>query len=256
MDYSSNPKRIWAVFAVVALVTAILGWFAAERGTGRNASSQPGKDRSPGSASVNGQRASISRLPASPLFAAAGLPANASQEQRAEALAAAARAAAASYPPLTATAEYQTLPVADHRPQREGEMATAFVAVPSTGKKLRLEPNQLGEFPRVRMEPSESVGVHLVFPEAAPGALYTVAAQDGGIIEQSGQPGHLLALDSQRTLFFKFQASSNTGFHRLKIRSQGGENQLLEFWAGDTEPVFNTAFNRNGARTPPSAANQ
>jgi hypothetical protein len=67
------------------------------------------------------------------------------------------------------------------RPPYDGEPVTAYIAVPSTGRKVALTVNQLGEFPRIATEPEEQVEVPLAFTRTP----VAVAAQDGGETEDS-----------------------------------------------------------------------
>jgi hypothetical protein len=145
------------------------------------------------------------------------------------------------YPELVPSSYSTVNSARGHQPEVDGEVATAFVAVPSTGKKLRLAQNQMGEFPMVEIVPSETVDVHVVFPMAEVGSRYAIVAQDGGIIAEAARPGYAKVLDSKRTLHFQYTCSANTGMHRVVLRSESGESKILEFWAGGTLPVMKSA---------------
>jgi len=155
---------------------------------------------------------------------------------------------APAYPELV-PAQYETMALAkNHEPAVDGETATAFVEVRSSGKKFRLSQSQMGEFPMVKIAPQETVNVHVVFPEASVGSRYAIIAQDGGLITEAARPGYAKVLDAKRTLYFQFSATSNTGMYRVVLRSESGESKILEFWAGDTEPVMKSAAQVSLAR--------
>jgi hypothetical protein len=116
-------------------------------------------------------------------------------------------------------------------PGYEGEPVTAYVAVPSTGKRVALTVNQLGEFPRLDTEPSETVEVRLAFARTEPGAQVAVVAQDGGRLH-TGRLSGALAVDAERQIAFGFKVSANVGLHRIAVSTPVGEVKTVEFWAG------------------------
>ncbi len=116
-------------------------------------------------------------------------------------------------------------------PDYEGEPVTAYVGVPSSGRKVALTVNQLGEFPRIDTAPSEKVEIRLVFATTAPGTPIAVAAQDGGKLH-TGKLSAAQPLNAERQLAFAYTVSPNPGMHRVSVTTPAGELKTLEFWAG------------------------
>ena len=127
-------------------------------------------------------------------------------------------------------------------PGYDGEAVTAYVAVPSTSRKVAVTLNQLGEFPRQDTAPSENVEVRLVLPRTAPGERVAIVAQDGGRMH-TGQLSTALVVDAERQVAFGFKVSPNVGLHRIAVTTPAGEVQTLEFWAGPP-PVLMQAASR------------
>uniref|UniRef100_UPI00056DA62C hypothetical protein n=1 Tax=Verrucomicrobium sp. BvORR106 TaxID=1403819 RepID=UPI00056DA62C len=122
----------------------------------------------------------------------------------------------------------------------EGEVVEAFVSVAALNRRVRMMPNQLGEYPRIWMGDAARAEVTLVFQDAAPGTPVALAAQDGGKFTGQDQAALLTAVDAQQRVSFAFDVSSNPGVHRVTTRTPGGDVKLLEFWAGEA-PAIQTA---------------
>lgn len=103
--------------------------------------------------------------------------------------------------------------------------------VASTGKDVKLSPNQMGEYPRVYLQPGETSRVMLEFPRTAPNTPVAVTAQDGGAIAD-GKPSAAPVIDTAGHLAFDFTASENPGIHRVSFATPDGEAKLLDFWVG------------------------
>jgi hypothetical protein len=116
-------------------------------------------------------------------------------------------------------------------PAYDGEPVTAYVAVPSSRKRLALTVNQMGEFPRIPAEPGEQVEVRLAFTATAPGTPVAIAARDGGKLH-TGKFSTALNLDDRREAAFGFTVSENVGMHQISVTTPTGEMKTLEFWAG------------------------
>lgn len=91
-----------------------------------------------------------------------------------------------------------------------------------------LRPNQIGEFPRVYIKPSQKVSISLRFPEAEPGAKASVAVEDGGFISDK-KPAAALTLNELREGSFDFTAGSAGGQYRVVVR-QGADTRILVLW--------------------------
>jgi len=132
--------------------------------------------------------------------------------------------------------EFERVKFPDGVPAYEGEPVTAFVLVPSTGKKVALTSNQSGEYPKVLTEPGEAVEVRLAFTRSAPGDPVAVSAQDGGVLHVGKMAGKL-EVDAQREISLGFLVSPNPGIHRITFTTGGGEAKTLNFWAGPEHTV-------------------
>jgi len=108
---------------------------------------------------------------------------------------------------------------------------TAYVAVPSTGRKVALTVNQLGEFPRIETKPSGQVEVRLAFTSTKPGDRVAVVARDGGKL-QTGKLSAALTVGENQQIAFAFTAPPNVGIHRLSVTTPAGELKTPAFWAG------------------------
>ena len=128
-------------------------------------------------------------------------------------------------------ADFQPMPFPGGEPAYDGEKVTAYIAVPSTGKKVALTVNQLGEFPRIQANESEQVEILLAFSTTKPGSRVALAVQDGGKLH-TGKLSGALPVDDARQLAFAFTVSPNPGMHRVSATTQTGELKTLEFWAG------------------------
>jgi len=116
-------------------------------------------------------------------------------------------------------------------PAYDGEPVTAYISIPSTGKKVALTVNQLGEFPRLTIEPGEQVEVRLAFTSTVPGTPIALADRDGGRLS-SGKVSAALPLDERREVAFGFTVSPNIGMHQISVTTPAGETKTVEFWAG------------------------
>jgi hypothetical protein len=128
-------------------------------------------------------------------------------------------------------ADFEPVAFPGGEPALDGEKVTAYIAVPSTGKKVALTANQLGEFPRIQANESEQVEILLAFSTTKPGSRVALAVQDGGKLH-TGRLSGALPVDDARHLAFAFTVSPNPGMHRVSVTTQTGELKTLEFWAG------------------------
>lgn len=126
------------------------------------------------------------------------------------------------------------------KPHHEDEPVEAYVTVGSSGRKLRMEVNQLGEYPRVQIKAGDKVDVRLQFNRSAPGSSIALTAQDGGHFSSS-TPSLQAVLDESRQASFSFEASTNEGIHRVTFLSALGEVKTLDFWVGPLNVMRTTA---------------
>ncbi len=126
------------------------------------------------------------------------------------------------------------------KPHYEGEPVVAQVTTGDGKRKLHLEVNQLGEYPRVQVGPEERVNVHLQFQSSKPGMPLALAAQDGGALA-GAKMSQRVDLNAQGAAEFAFTASANVGAHRVSIVTPKGEVKNLDFWVGELNTMRPTA---------------
>ncbi|WP_294225062.1 hypothetical protein [Prosthecobacter sp.] len=126
------------------------------------------------------------------------------------------------------------------RPHYEGEPVVARVTTGSDNRKLHLEVNQMGEFPRVQVTPGENMNVRLQFQTSKPGMPVALTAQDGGTLGEAKMSQRVM-LDDQRSVTFDFAASANVGTHRVTVVTPAGEVKTLDFWVGEPNTMRTTA---------------
>lgn len=117
-------------------------------------------------------------------------------------------------------------------PRWDGEPVEAYVT--TGGKKIRLDPNQMGAFQRVDVAYNQSAEVVLLYPEAFVGESVIVTVLDGGSI--NGQRMAVVPVDRSGRAAFRFTASDQQGIYRISLQKRLS-NTLLEFWAGPS-PVY------------------
>lgn len=126
---------------------------------------------------------------------------------------------------------YEVIAWPGGKPHHEDEPVEAYVTVGSTGRKLRMDVNQLGEYPRVQIKAGDKLDVRLQFNRSAPGSAIALTAQDGGRFASS-TASQQAVLDEARQASFSFEASTNEGIHRVTFLSPLGEVKTLDFWVG------------------------
>jgi hypothetical protein len=119
------------------------------------------------------------------------------------------------------------------KPELNGEMAEATVS--AGGKNYVLQPNQIGNFQRVYVEPGAIVPVKVTYPEGEAGEKLIIQAEDGGRLD-SGKPVNVDELDQNKSLTFKFLLTNQIGVHRVTLR-KGADVKTLDFWVGPPLPV-------------------
>lgn len=116
------------------------------------------------------------------------------------------------------------------------QQAQASVRV--NGKTITLEPNTLGIFPRVYVQPSDSIAVKVAYQDANPAEGVDVQVEDGGQIIESKSVGHHGKLNESGVIAFTFKVTDQLGIYRVILR-KGEDVKQLEFWVGDAQPLGN-----------------
>ena len=127
----------------------------------------------------------------------------------------------------------KTAPFPEYTPPEAGG-GPAIATVRVRGKALTLEPNASNRFPRVYVEPQDTVAVTVRYPQGQPGQPVSIQVMDGGQLENQSIV-HIAQLDANESLAFQFQLSDQPGIHRV-VLSKDGVNKLFDFWAGPELP--------------------
>lgn len=113
-------------------------------------------------------------------------------------------------------------------PLSSGEKADARVTVAGRSTEA-LVANELGEFPRVYIQPSQAVSVRVAFPQAEAGTRVVAQVEDGGKFAD-GKPVMVLTLDERREATFDFTAGAEPGAYRIAVR-HGPDWKYVQLWA-------------------------
>ncbi len=122
----------------------------------------------------------------------------------------------------------------------------AYIHVPSEGRRIAMEPNQIGEFPAIETKLNDTVGVRLSLDAVKPGTPVRVVIMDGGTFPAAkGVVAQALKATSWGGVAFEFTTSGNIGFHRILVQAQGPPARILNFSAhdADTWPAPSTVSN-------------
>lgn len=140
------------------------------------------------------------------------------------------------------TKEYQHLPAPAGKPA-SSSVGVAYIHVPSAGRRIAMEPNQIGEFPAIETQLNDIVGVRLSFDAVKPGTPVRVVIMDGGSFPTAQGAAQVLKATKWGGIAFEFTTSGNIGFHRVLVHAQGHSSRILNFNAadGDTWPARSTA---------------
>lgn len=135
---------------------------------------------------------------------------------------------------------YEVVDWSAGKPHYEGEPVVAQVTTGKDGRKLHLEVNQMGEYPRVQVEAGEIVKVRMQFQRSPAEMPLALTAQDGGGLA-GGKPSQSVRLASDRSASFDFTAGQNVGVHRVTVATPSGEIKTFDFWVGPLNIMRTTA---------------
>lgn len=206
----SKSIRFIAIFSVVFV--ACIYWFASR--------STPAADKTPSSKILSGSSSD-------PSGTAADVP---------ETI----RTKSADRPPNSAfngeldddfkPANYQLRTMGDGTDAPTG-VGIAYVQIPSTNRRVALQPNSLGEYEAQPTLTEETVGVRLRIEDVLPGTPVAVVILDGGSFPDGSGPSKIIKVGSDSQIAFRFTTSANIGYHRLRILPSGGTARMLDFTA-------------------------
>jgi len=107
----------------------------------------------------------------------------------------------------------------------------------STGSHSGI-PDEFGFFPRINIARGERVNVSVSYPEAQPGDLVIVQADDGGDINNDTPVGRFL-IDQDRNVNFSFGSTEEGGIYRVTLR-RGYEEKRLQFFGDNSSSTLST----------------
>lgn len=137
--------------------------------------------------------------------------------------------------------EYQRLPTPAGK-AAGAPAGEAFIHVPSAGRRIAMESNQLGEYPAVETKLNDTVGIRLAMDSVKSGTPVRVVILDGGTFPIAEGVSQLLKTADWSGIAFEFTTSGNIGFHRVLVQAQGQPSRILNFSAhdADTWPALST----------------
>jgi hypothetical protein len=122
----------------------------------------------------------------------------------------------------------------------------AYIHVPSAGRRVAMEANQIGEYPTIETQLNDTVGVRLKLDSVKPGTPVRIVIMDGGSFPAATGMTRILEATKWGGTAFEFTTSGNIGAHRVLVQAQGQPSRILNFSAHDTEtwPAPSTASNK------------
>jgi len=130
--------------------------------------------------------------------------------------------------------EYQHLPAPAGK-AAGAPVGDAYIHVPSAGRRIVMEPNQLGEFPTVETELRDTVGVRLRLDSVKPGTPVRVVIMDGGSFPAAEGVSQVIKAADWRGVAFEYTTSANIGTHRILVQALGQPSRILDFNALDAK---------------------
>ena len=139
---------------------------------------------------------------------------------------------------------YRHLPAPAGKPAGDF-VGEAYIHIPSSGRRVATQPNQIGEYPIMEAMTHETVGVRLDLDGVKAGTPVRVVIMDGGAFPAA--QGVTQVLNAEKGgVAFEFTTSPNIGYHRILVQAQGHPSRILNFDAtdGETWPPRETASNK------------
>jgi len=128
----------------------------------------------------------------------------------------------------------------ENEPAQIGEPVEAFIE--TSTERVRLIPNQAGNFPRVFVDEPELVRIRVAYPEASTGDRVAVTVLDGGELESGGLTG-VREVTEGGLVAVNFMPSINPGTHRILLR-RAGEERAVDIWVGPDNTYHQLSSNR------------
>lgn len=107
----------------------------------------------------------------------------------------------------------------------------AYIHVPSAGRRIAMEANQLGEFPTVETKLKDTVGIRLALDGVKPGTPVRVVIMDGGSFPAAEGVSQVLKAADWSGVAFEYTTSANIGTHRVLVQALGQPSRILDFKA-------------------------
>ena len=126
-------------------------------------------------------------------------------------------------------------------PGYRGKPVSAYVI--ANDAKTIIQPSQAGIFPRIFVNPSDTVSVVLQFPDGKAGDLVGVSALDGGSLDGTNI-SEVLTLNDSGEAELDFTVSQNQGVSRVAVQN-GAQRTTLDFWAGQNNTFRVATSNLN-----------
>ena len=125
------------------------------------------------------------------------------------------------------------------RPEAVGPASEALVSVAGGLRKLRLHPNQNGEFQRVYLPLGGSIEAKVKMKRPA-GEKVAVSVRDGGLLT-NGKNAELAQIGADGCVHVTFKTEGYQGIHRVTLTAENGETATLDLWAGAELAVARTS---------------
>jgi hypothetical protein len=131
--------------------------------------------------------------------------------------------------------EYAYMPQPNGNPAG-APIGNAYIHIPSIGRRISIEPNQIGEFPAIETKLNDTIGIRLTLDAVNPGTPVRIVILDGGTFPATpGTPAQVLPSTTWGGTAFEFTTSANAGAHRILVQAQGHPARILHFNAHDTD---------------------
>lgn len=107
----------------------------------------------------------------------------------------------------------------------------AYIHVPSSGQRVSMEPNQLGEYPPMDTRTQETVGVRIALDDVPAETPVRLVILDGGSFPAAEGFSRLMKAQKGGVVAFEYTTSANTGTHRILVQAAGYPSRILDFTA-------------------------